>query len=196
MKKETLHIKGMICSSCKHLIKHVLEENGFTINMLKIGEAQISYDAEIHSVDEIPTLLEPFQFSLIKSHDEALIDRIKRTVIDLVYHMNNQNSIVQKSDYLVEMLDMNYDKISREFRKHEPITLEKFIIRVKIERIKELLEDNNYTLSEIAYMMDYSSVQHLSSQFKKVTGITVSDYKNCEDCGRIPLDQLCRIAAD
>ncbi len=183
----------MICSSCQSLIRLILEAEGIKFNRLQIGSADILFDEQLHSIADIEILLAPHGFTLIKTNEELLVDKIKHTVIDLIYHMNNMNSIVQKSEYLVEMLNMNYDKISREFRKHEAITLEKYIIRVKIERIKELLENNNYTLSEIAYIMDYSSVQHLSSQFKKVTGTTVSDYKNCESCGRIPLDQLCDI---
>lgn len=191
MKTETIYIKGMICTSCKHLVKLLLEEEGVMFKRLQVGQAEISFDDRIMNLEAIDKILIPYGFSIIKAQDDLLVDRIKQTVVDLIYHMNNMNSIVQKSEYMVEMLNMNYDKISREFRKHEPITLEKFIIRVKIERIKELLEQADYTLSEIAYMMDYSSVQHLSAQFKKVTGITVSDYKNCDECGRIPLDKLC-----
>lgn len=183
----------MICSSCLSLIRLILEKEGYVVNRLQIGSADILFDEQVQSLENVKRLLSPYGFSLIKTNNELLVEKIKSTVIDLIYHMNNMNSIVQKSEYLVEMLNMNYDKISREFRKYEAITLEKYIIRVKIERIKDLLENNNYTLSEIAYMMDYSSVQHLSTQFKKVTGLTVSDYKNCNECGRIPLDHLCDI---
>lgn len=190
MKTEILHIKGMTCTSCVHLIRLLLEAEGIIIKRLKIGDAEVAYDENKTSTQAISKLLTPYGFSLIKTLDELLIDKIKRTVIDLVYHMNNTNSIIQKSEYLVEMLDMNYDKIAREFRKHVPITLEQYIIQVKIERIKDLLEESSYTLSEMAYMMDYSSVQHLSAQFKKVTGMTVSDYKNDANCDRIPLDEI------
>jgi AraC-like DNA-binding protein len=91
--------------------------------------------------------------------------------------MNNVNSIVQKSDYLVEKLGMSYQKLSRLFSRQEGITLEKYIIQNKISRIKELLNQGEFSLSEIAYMMDYSSVHYLSKQFKDITGETVSLYK-------------------
>jgi AraC family transcriptional regulator len=99
-------------------------------------------------------------------------------VFELIYKMNNVNSIAQKSEYIVEKLGLNYRYISNLFSKYEPQTLEKYIIRHKIERIKQLIDENEYTLGEIAYMMDYSSVQYLSNQFKKETGMTVSEYKN------------------
>lgn len=167
-----------------------LELAGIVVKHVEVGKALISYDEDIWDFDKINGVLQPEGFELSKSQEEQLVDKIKRTIIDLIYHMNNMNSIVQKADYLVEMLDMSYQQIAKVFRKYEPITLEKYIILVKIEKIKELLEHENYTLSEIAYMMDYSSVQYLSGQFKKITGITVSEYKTHPDKKRIPLEKI------
>jgi AraC-like DNA-binding protein len=91
--------------------------------------------------------------------------------------MNNVDSVVRKSEYLVEMLGLSYQQLSKIFSKYESITLERYIILNKVERIKELILQDEYTLSEIAYMMDYSSVQYLSNQFKKETGYSVTEYK-------------------
>ncbi len=168
----------------------VMENNGIEVVRIGLGYAVIKYNEEQLSVDNISLLLENTGFSLTKSPNEIITDKIKKAIIDLVFHMNNMNSIVQKSEYLVEILDMNYAKISRIFKKETSMTLEKYIILVKTERIKDMLENDEYSLSEIAYMMDYSSVQYLSTQFKKVTGVTVSDYKTSDTVKRIPLDKL------
>ena len=110
-------------------------------------------------------------------------------MIDLV-HNTTYNAMVRNSDYLVERFGMSYPYISSIFSKHENITLEKFIISIKIEKVKELIEYGDLTLSEIAYMMGYSSVQYLSTQFKSVTGISVTEYKTAPGAGRSGLDQL------
>lgn len=180
----------MLTSSSKHLISILLKKMHVEVKSLRLGNAVICYDEKQFTIKDINQTLLEYNFSLVQSKEQILIDQIKKAVIDLVYYMNNQNSIVQKSDYLVEILKMSYDKISREFKKNEAITLEKFIIKVKIERIKELLENDTFSLSEIAYMMDYSSIQHLSSQFKKITGLTISEYKKSDMKQRIPLDDL------
>lgn len=190
MKSQTLHIKGMLTNCSKHLIAIILKELPVQIKKISLGRVTIAYNEKEISYETIIDALKTYNLNVVQHPDDLLVDRIKQAVIDLVFHMNNMNSIVQKSEYLVEMLKMSYDKISREFNKKQNITLEKFIIRVKIERIKELLDNEDYSLSEIAYMMDYSSVQHLSMQFKKVTNITVSDYKKQNISGRIPLDDI------
>jgi len=90
------------------------------------------------------------------------------------------NAMIRNSDYLVERFGLSYPYLSALFSKHEGTTLEKFIISLKIEKVKELIEEEDLTLSEIAYMMGYSSVQYLSTQFRAVTGVSVTDFKNSE----------------
>jgi YesN/AraC family two-component response regulator len=104
--------------------------------------------------------------------------------------MNNADSIARKSDYLVEKLNISYQRMSKLFSKHEQITLERYIILNKMEKIKALIDSNDYSFSEIAYLMDYSSVQYLSNQFKKETGISFSDYKSMKIKPKIPLDEI------
>ena len=127
---------------------------------------------------------------LIKSREHKIIDQIKTAVIELIHHSNNVDSIVRKSEYLVEKLGLGYQQLSKLFSKHEDITLERYIILNKIERIKELIDSDEYSLSEIAYIMDYSSVQYLSNQFKKETGLSVSDYKKSDKSIKRTLDNL------
>ena len=104
--------------------------------------------------------------------------------------MNNVDSIVRKSEYLVEKLGLSYSYLSRIFSSQEHITLEKYIILNKIERTKELIDQEELTLSEIAFIMDYNSVQYLSSQFKQSTGMTVSEYRESDRSTKRPIDQL------
>ncbi len=114
---------------------------------------------------------------LISDKNEILVEQIKHTVIELVHYMNNVDSIVRKSEYLVEKMGRSYQTLSKIFSKTESITLEKYIILQKIERVKELALEDKISLSEIAWMMDYSSPHHLSNQFKIITGISLSDFK-------------------
>ncbi len=115
-------------------------------------------------------------FSLLTNKNDILVEDIRRTIIDLVHH-TTYNAMVRNSDYLVGKFGKTYPYLSSLFSKYEGITLEKYIILQKIEKVKSLIKDNELTLSEIAFMMGYSSVQYLSTQFKTITGISVSEFK-------------------
>jgi len=187
---ETIHIKNMVCSCCVKVVKDNLEKNGFHVEEINIGKVTVLFNPEKNSLDEVARILEQDGMSIITDREEQIVEKIKKAVIELIHHMNNVDSLVRKSDYLVEKLNMNYQNMSKIFSKHEPVTLEKFIILHKIERIKELIDSNEYTLSEIAYMMDYSSVHYLSNQFKKITGLSVSEYKQSDHKVRKSLDKI------
>ncbi len=186
----TLHIKNMLSSCCIKVIRDEFEKNNIEIENIRLGEATISFDKSEINLEKIGSILKVLGFELVVSREQKIISKIKSTVIELIHHLNNVDSIVRKSDYLVEMLGMSYQQLSKIFSKHEPVTLERYIILNKIERIKELLMYDEYTLSEIAYMMDYSSVQYLSNQFKKETSYSVSDYKKSGLNLKIPLEDL------
>jgi len=141
-----------------------------------MGEAKISFDPEVLDLTAISELLEKEGFELIKDKDAQLAEQIRNAVIDLV-HYSTFNAMVRNSDYLVEKFNLSYQYISTLFSKQQNIALEKFIILQKIEKVKELIHNGELTLSEIAYMMGYSSVQYLSTQFKNVIGISVSEFK-------------------
>ncbi len=168
----------MICDCCLILVKNLLESNQICVEEIKPGEATILYNNEKLNPEKINQILSTVGLGIIKNREQLLIDQIKQAVFDLIHRMNNVNSIVQKSDYLVEKMGISYQQLSKIFSKYHEITLEKYIILNKIERIKELIDQGEFSLTEIAYMMDYSSVQYLSNQFKKYSGYTVSDYKS------------------
>ncbi len=157
---------------------------------MSLGRAVIAYDSDHISMEQIRAILVDLGTDLIETREDRLVEEIKLAVVELVHHMNNVDSIVRKSDYLVEKTGLSFAYLSRIFSSREHITLEKFIILNKIERIKELIDQEELTLSEIAYMMDYSSVQYLSNQFKHMTGMTVSEYKESDRSSKRPIDQL------
>jgi len=187
---ETIHIRNMVCHCCKIFLREKLEDLGIKVLEVTLGRARVSYDNKSVSHQDIDHLLKKYGFALIENKEDRLVAEIKIAIIELIHHLNNVNSIVRKSDYLVEKLGFSYPYLSRIFSEHENCTLEKYIINQKIERIKHLIDEEEYSLSEIAYMMDYSSVQYLSNQFRKITGITVSQYKSGSELEKKGIDEL------
>jgi len=186
----TLHIKNMVCQCCIRVIREDLETAGIKVKNISLGKATITYDEDRISHEDIRKVLQETGTDLIETREYRLVEEIKLAVIELIHHMNNVDSIVRKSEYLVEKTGLSYTYLSRIFSNNEHITLEKYIILNKIERIKELIDQDEFTLSEIAFMMDYSSVQYLSNQFKQMTGMTVSQYKDSDRSSKKPIDQL------
>lgn len=185
----SIHLKNMNSSCCIRLVKMVLTGAGAVVKSVKLGEAEFLYDPLSHTEQYFTGLLASEGFEQIFSREEQLVERTKTAVIELIHRAGNVNSLIRNSDYLVERLGLSYTYLSALFSRYEHITLEKFIILHKIEKVKELLDYNEYTLSEIALQLGYSSVQYLSNQFRQVTGYSVSDYKRSEG-QRIPLEQI------
>ncbi len=187
---QRIFIRNMMCSCCARVVKEDLTKLGVTVLDVKLGEATVIYDPEKISRKQIDEVLLELGMSLISNKGEILVEQIKQTVIELVHYMNNVDSIVRKSEYLVEKMGRSYQTLSKLFSKVEPITLEKYIILQKIERVKELAMEDKISMSEIAWMMDYSSPHHLSNQFKIITGISLSDFKKDPAAYKKPIDKL------
>ena len=186
----TYHIKNMVSNCAIHLLKEKFTQAHIHVEYITLGLAVLRYDPTVVNEKQIHHILKKYGFDIILGREKILVENIKFAVTELIHQLNNVDSIIRKSDYLVEKLGMSYQYLSRIFSASEGITLEKYIILQKIERIKELVHQDEYTLSEIAYMMDYSSVQYLSNQFKKVTGLSVSEFKKNETPLKKPLDKL------
>jgi len=172
------------------LLQIEFEKAGIMVEKAKPGVVDVQYDPSKISFKKIEAIIEELGMELIKSREHKVVDQIKTAIIELIHHSNNVDSILRKSEYLVEKLGLSYQQLSKLFSKHEDITLERYIILNKIERIKEMIDSDEYSLSEIAYIMDYSSVQYLSNQFKKETGLSVSDYKKSDKSIKRTLDNL------
>lgn len=180
----------MVCSCCIRVLKDDFGNAGVIIQKIKLGEVVICYNPEKINFNQIEKIISSNGFELITDKEKLLVEQIKLAVIELIHYYNNANSLIRNSDYLIEKLGYTYQYLSSIFSKHENITLEKYIILQKIEKVKELLDFENYTLSEISFMMGYSSVQYLSNQFRLITGVSVSDYKKNKDIERKPLNNL------
>lgn len=180
----------MICTCCIRLLTLEFEKMGIDVLKARPGVVDVYYNSSKITLKDIEAILDGLGMELIKSREHKIIDQIKIAVIELIHHSNNVDSIVRKSEYIVEKLGLSYQQLSKMFSKYEDITLERYIILNKIERIKELIDSDEYSLSEIAYIMDYSSVQYLSNQFKKETGLSVSEYKRSDKSIKRSLDNL------
>lgn len=181
----------MVSNSCIRIVREELERTGF-IRVLHVGlgKAEVNYDPQVISPASINSILKTNGFELIDNKDEKLVEQVKTSVIQLIYYGNNTNSLIRNSDYLSDKLGFPYSHLSKIFSEKTGTTLEKYIILIKIEKIKELISYDEMTLSEISYAMGYSSVQYLSNQFRQVTGLSVSEYKNQLHKERKPLSSI------
>ncbi len=187
----TVYIKNMVCNRCIKVVKEEFEKLGLTIMDIQLGEVIVKGSLDQFQIEKIKTILEENGFELIEDRKAKIIEEIKLTILGLVRSDDIEQSLEENySDLIVEKVGMDYHYLSTLFSSVENITIEHYIILQKIERAKELLRYGELTLSEIAYKLGYSSVQHLSNQFKKVTGMTASQFKNITDNIRKPLDLL------
>ncbi len=184
-----LYIKNMVCNRCKMVVKSELEKMGFEPLQVELGEVTLSKELTDEDKTRINSVLQKLGFSLIDDRKSRLIEKIKTLIIELV-HQQDSNLNSNLSDYLSSRLNHDYTYMTNLFSEVEGTTIEKYYIAQKIEKVKELLVYNELTLSQIAWQLNYSSVAHLSKQFKKVTGLTPSHFKNIRMEKRKPLDEV------
>ena len=179
----------MVCSRCKMVVKAEIEKLGLHPVTVELGEVEIEED----SIDKVKKeLLNNFQalgFDLIDDKKSQLIEHIKTIIIDLV-HYKGISPKYNLSEILIAKLNYDYSYLSNLFSEIEGTTIEKYFISQKIEKAKELIVYDELNLSEIAFRLHYSSVSHLSNQFKKVTGLSPSHFKKIKDEKRKPLDKV------
>lgn len=188
-KTTTLHIKNMVCPRCVMVVRQTLEELGFEILEVELGQAVVQVDESI-SLDRVEEKLKEYGFELIRGRNQQLVEQIKTLLIRYIEESEQSEDSPKLSDYLAKELHQNYSSLSSAFSESQDTTIEKYLIHLKIERVKELLSYGEMTLSEIAYRLNYSSVAYLSNQFKKITGMSVTDYKKARDSFRKPLDGI------
>ncbi len=187
----TLLVKNMVCSRCIKVVREELEKLGLEVQSVVLGEVTIKKQLKQLPLDKIKNVLEENGFELIEDKRARLIEQIKLTILQLIRNDKEKHPLDENySEYIVEKVGYDYHYLSSLFSSIELITIEQFIIHQKIEYAKELLKYGELTLSEIAYKLGYSSVQHLSNQFKKVTGLTASQFKNLTQNLRKPLDMV------
>ena len=166
----------MVCVRCQMVVKSELEKLGLHYTYVKIGEAEIVEELQHEELEQLNTGLKRAGLALMDDKKSILVEKIKSVIIELV-HFNDDQIKVNLSDYLGEKLDYDYTYLANQFSEINGVTIEKYYITHKIERVKELIVYGDLNLSEIAWKLHYSSVAHLSNQFKKFTGMTPTQFK-------------------
>ncbi len=183
----------MVCHRCILVVSNELEELGLHPKKVSLGEVVLTEDHLSEDIlHRLDSSLVHLGFERMEDRKARLIESIKSKVINMIHHTNEMDRKFNWSTLLAEALNHDYNYLSSLFSSVEGITLEQYIIRQKIERVKELLFYDELTLSEIADKLGYSSVAHLSSQFKKVTGLTPSQLKKSRSIeqSRKPIDSV------
>lgn len=175
MKSQHLYIKNMVCPRCEMMVRQSLLELGVRLLGLELGHAEIE-QVPIAKFKEIETKFNALGFELLYDKDTRLVEQIRAACREYLDNMENQLLITKLSVYIAVNIGKNYSFLSKLFSKAEGITIESYYLQLKIIRVKQLLGYGEHSLSEIALQLNYSSVQYLSSQFKKIEGCTVSDY--------------------
>lgn len=184
-----LHIKNMVSDRCKTLVKTELEKLGFHYILVDLGEAEITENLSTEQLKQLNDELVKSGLSLISDHKSILIEQIKNTVIELVHYTDEQIKI-NFSDYLSEKLNYDYTYLANLFSENQGVSIERYLLTHRIEKVKELLVYDEMNITEIAYKLHFSSTAHLSNQFKKMTGLTPSDYKHLKRNRRTPLENV------
>jgi AraC-like DNA-binding protein len=179
----------MVSTRCKMAVKEELKKLGLHFIVVELGEVDIMEDISSDQRGHLKTALFNLGFELIDDRRAVLIEKIKHIIIDMIHNMDEPIKI-KFSNYLSEKLNHDYTYMSNLFSEVQGTTIGQFIISNKIERIKELIIYDELTISEIAWKMNYSSVAHLSNQFKKVTGLSPSHFKHLKDKRRISIDEI------
>ncbi len=185
-----LYIRNMVCNRCIKVVEEEFGKLGLQIKNISLGEVVVETPLNEEMINKIRSVLIENGFELIEDQKIKIIERIKLLILELIRDVENIPGKINLSDYLSKKLNSDYHYLSTLFSSIENITIEHYLILQKIERAKELLKYGELTLSEIAYRLGYSSVAHLSAQFKKVTGMNANQFKSLTKNLRKPLDKL------
>lgn len=189
MDQGKLYIKNMVCERCKMAVKDLLQKHGIAALSIELGEVSLGSELSTEQKQALAQDLLKLGFELIDDKKSRLILQIKSLIIELV-HLYNARLGNNLSDYLSDKLHLDYNYLSSLFSELENISIEKYFIAQKIERVKELMIYDELSLSQIADLLHYSSVAYLSNQFKRTTGFSPRQFKKLKGSKRKALDQL------
>jgi AraC-like DNA-binding protein len=184
-----LHIQNMVSLRCKMMVKSELAKLGIAYNSIELGEVQLTKPLTDELRQILKKELHKSGLELMQDKKAMLIEKIINTIVEMVHYSDDLPNI-NFSDFLSKKMQQDYHKMAEVFSKTKGITIEHFIILHKIERIKELIIYDDFNLTEISYKMHYSSVAHLSRQFKQVTGLTPTFFKSLSKRKRNNLEDL------
>lgn len=187
----SLYIKNMVCNRCIYMVDQIFKQSGLEPQSVKLGEVQLPAPPTAEQAKALEQKLHEFGFELLTDQKHRIIEKIKNLVIE---HIHQDDHLKEKgplfSSILAEALRKDYSSLSKLFSEAEGITIEKYIIGQKIEKVKEWLAYDELTLSEMADRLGYSSVAHLSAQFRKTTGFTPTAFRKQKDHHRRSLDKI------
>ena len=181
--------KNMVCERCIRVLQEELMAAGIRIKGLELGHFSIITEDPEKDLELVNEAVNLGGFSLLQEPGEVLSEQVKLALIRLTESLPLQTN-KKLSVFLSEKFGMGYSRISRTFSAIEQLTIEKYFIRLKIEKVKELIQDSSYNFTEIAQLLDYSSINHLSRQFRNETGMSLSSYKEMNCNTRRPLDKI------
>jgi YesN/AraC family two-component response regulator len=179
----------MVSNRCKMTVKEELKKLGLHFIIVELGEVEIMENITPEQREELKTALLISGLELMDDKKAVLVEKIKNVIIEMVHHLD-ENIKINFSEYLSEKLNHNYTYLANLFSEVRGMTIEHFMIAHKVEKIKELIIYDELNITEIAWKMNYSSVAHLSNQFKKVTGLSPSHFKQLKDKRRSPIEEI------
>lgn len=186
---KTLYIKNMVCSRCRMVVRQELEKVDIQFTSIELGEIELAKEPSSEQMDRLSAGLKMQGFELIDDKKSRMIEKIKNTIVKLIHHSDDHIK-TNLSNYISDALHHDYTYLSNLFSEVEGTTIEKYFIAQRIEKAKELLVYDELSISEISDRLGYSSVAYLSSQFKKITGLTPSFYKSLKGHKRKNIEEL------
>ncbi len=180
-----LIVKNMVCDRCIKVVKEELLINEIKFECVELGKIYFNKNLSIDEMNTLKNILEKEGFEIVESYEFKVVNQIKTLVIENIFHGRHKLFNQNYSTYLALNVELEYGQLSRIFSELEGRTIENYIIQQKIERVKELIFYNELTISEISYELNYSSPQHLSRQFKQITGITPTQHRDIGFRGKL-----------
>lgn len=184
-----IYIKNMFTKLCKETVKQELDKLDLTYIFVELGEIELMEDLTTEQLNILKEGVGKYGFEIMENKKSVLIEKIINVIVEMV-HLNDRPQKLKISNYLSEKLNHNYTYMANVFSEVKGISIEQFIINHKIEKIKELLIYDELSLSQIADQLGYSSLAYMSNQFKKATGLTLSNYKDLKDKIRKPVEDI------
>lgn len=179
----------MVCSRCILVVKSELEKIGLQPDAVRLGEVEVNRSLTLEEREILDHRFRELGFEILDDKKNRLIEGIKTCVVETIHYTDKPLKITF-SEYLSERFHQDYSSLSKLFSEVQGITIEQYVINQKVEKVKELMIYDELSLNEIAFRLNYSSVSYLSKQFKKVTGLTPTQFKQGKEKKRTPLDQL------
>lgn len=185
----------MVSNRCKTVVREALRQMDLHFILDNLGEVEVMEDVSAEQRTELSLRLAASGLELMSDKKGILVEKIKNAIVEMVHH-SHEGLKVNFSDYLAQKLTLDYTYLSNLFSEVQGTTIEQFIIAHKIERIKELIIYGELNISEIAWKMNYSSVAHLSNQFKKITGLSPSHFRQLKQKKRRPIEEIGNLPTD